>query len=406
MRYRLHTALFTLLTVIATGCQIADQAIDLITPSNQPNILKKQDIRLLSELNSVSGEAIQSHHGEVLAVRPVPENSSLAVTVGKDKKVVIWDLPSGQGTLIRQLVEPPTVAAIGANRALVAYANDSGIFVECIQGCSKTFSLKQLKSRPSSIVFHKDDSSLVIGGLDGRVYRWRFMEEQETSTTEEREMMVERYFAHSAVVSAVAPHPAGRAFFSADWSGNLIGWTSYSADAYGGEFDKNLFRGRFYADIPNAMFARRLSDRGICVMSISRNGERLALGLEDGNVEVWEVRGFTLAAKKLIHNGRVVSVDISGDGTRVVSAGKDTKVRVAELVDDPLHQINPYALPKLLQEVSENPIPLADRVTFVSPSQVVVTTKQGNLAEIRVQGSPAPVPTQKPQKAAPADTDY
>ncbi len=406
MQYRLPTSLFTLIAIISTGCQIAVQAIDLATSSEPTNILKQKEIPLLAHLNSATGEGIQSHQGEVLAVRPVPGDSSLVVTVGKDKKVVIWDLPSGRGTLIRQLTEPPTIAAIGANRALVAYANDSGIFVECIRGCSETFSLKQLKSRPSSIVFHKDDSSLVIGGLDGRVYRWRFMEEQEASSTEEREMMVERYFAHSAVVSAVAPHPAGRAFFSADWSGNLIGWTSYSADAYGGEFDKNLFRGRFYADIPNAMFANRLPDRGICAISISRNGERLALGLEDGNVEVWEVRGFSLAAKKLMHNGRVVSVDISGDGTRVVSAGKDTKVRVAELVDDPLHQINPYALPKLLQDVSENPIPLADRVSFISPSQVVVTTKEGNLAEIRVQGTPAPVPTPKPQKAAPADTDY
>ena len=121
---------------------------------------------------------------------------------------------------------------------------------------------------------------------------------------------------------------------------------------------------------------------------------------------MWEVRGFTLAAKKLLQNGRVVSVDISGDGTRVVSVGKDTKVRVTELANDPLHQINPYALPKLLQEVSENPIPLADLATFISPSQVVVTTKQGALAEVRVQGTPAPVPTPKPQKAGPTDTDY
>jgi WD40 repeat protein len=406
MQHRLSTALFALIAVISTGCQIAVQAIDLVTPSEPANILKEQDIPSFADLKPSSGATIQSHQGEVLAVRPVPGNSSLIVTVGKDKKVVMWDLPSGQGTLIRQLNEQPIVATLGAKRALVAFATDSGIFVECIQGCSKTFSFKQLKSRPSSLVFHKDDTSLVIGGLDGRVYRWRFMEEQESSTTEEREMMVERYFAHSAVVSTVAPHPAGRAFFSADWSGNLIGWSSYSADAFGGAFDKNLFRGRFYADIPNAIFASRLPDRGVCSMAISHNGERLALGLEDGNVEVWEVRGFTLAAKKLLHNGRVVSVDISGDGTRVVSAGKDTKVRVTELVDDPAHQINPYALPKLLQEVSENPIPLADLVTFISPNQVVVTTKQGNLAEIRVQGTPAPVPTPKPKKAAPADTDY
>ena len=133
---------------------------------------------------------------------------------------------------------------------------------------------------------------------------------------------------------------------------------------------------------------------------------RIALGIEDGHVEVWETRGFTLAAKKLLHNGRVVNVDISEDGTRVVSVGKDTKVRVTELADDPVHLVNAYAYPKLLQEVSENPIALADSATFVAPNQVVVTTRGGALAEVLVKGTPAPIPTPKPRKPLAVDTDY
>jgi WD40 repeat protein len=405
MQYRLVTILFALATLVS-GCQIADQAIDLISTQSDSNILKEIDIPLLSAPLSTAGAPLKSHQGEVVAVRTVPGQKNRFLTLGKDKALIEWNIPSGQGALVREIGETPTVATIGTQRALVAWSNESGVFIECISGCSKKFALKRFKSRPSSLAFHTNDTALLIGGLDGRIYRWRFMEEQTTTTMEEREKMVERYIAHHAVVSAVAPHPAGRAFFSGDWSGSLIAWVAYSADAFGGEFDKNVFKGRFYTDIPNAMIASRLPDRGISSISVSRNGERIALGLEDGNVEVWETRGFTLAARKLLHNGRVMSVDISEDGSRVVSVGKDTKVRVTELADDPMHLINPYAYRQLLLEVSENPIPLADSVTFIAPNQIIATTRNGALAEVVVKGTPAPVPTPKPRKPVPQDSDY
>lgn len=405
MQNLIRTTIFTLVLLLS-GCQVAEQAINLVAPAETANTLKEQDIPLLSSSLLPDNSPLRNHQGEIASVRTVPGQPNRLLTVGKDKAIIEWDLPTGRGTLVRDLEGAPTVAAIGAQRALVAWGNESGVYIECIAGCSKKFAFKRFKSRPSSLAFHTNDTALLIGGLDGRVYRWRFMEEQTASTMEEREMMVERYIAHHAVVSAVAAHPAGRAFFSGDWSGSLIAWVAYSADAFGGEFDKNLFRGRFYTDVPNAMIANRLPDRGISSIAVSRNGERIALGIEDGHVEVWETRGFTLAAKKLLHNGRVVNVDISEDGTRVVSVGKDTKVRVTELADDPVYLVNPYAYPKLLQEVSENPIALAESVTFVAPNQVVVTTRGGALAEVLVKGTPAPAPPKKPRKPLPVDTDY
>jgi WD40 repeat protein len=109
---------------------------------------------------------------------------------------------------------------------------------------------------------------------------------------------------------------------------------AYTADDFGGAYDKNVFRGRFYTDIPAAMVAARSRDRGISSLAISHDGEHIAVGTEDGVVEVWRVKGFMLDARKSLHQGRVTSVALSPDGARVASVGKDSKVRVNSLTHD------------------------------------------------------------------------
>lgn len=406
MRYRCLIPILLAYAVSASGCQVAQQAVDLISQGGPANNLESKEIIPLPSLNATGGKPIQAHQGDVLTLRAVSAEGGKLVSLGQDRKIVLWDLATGQGRLIREVAQDPRVAAFGESEALLAWADDTGIYIECVQGCSGTLSLKRLKSRPAALAFHDGDTALLIGGLDGRVYRWRFMKEQDVSTTEDREKMIERYIAHHSVISSIVPHPAGRAFFSADWEGSMVAWLAYSSDAFEGEFDKNLFKGRFYTDIPNALAAARTPDRGICALAISKDGERIAVGTEDGHVETWEVRGFSMSSRKQVHKGRVVAIDISADGDRIVSVGKDTKVKVSELSSDPLYNLSPTALPKLLNDVSENPIPAAALAVFVSPSQVVATTKQGALAEIRVQGTPIPEPTKASTPSKPADSDY
>jgi WD40 repeat protein len=406
MRYRCLILSLLACVAPASGCQIAQQAVDLVASSNPGNHLESKEINPLSAITSAPGKTVQTHQGEVLALRSVSGGEPRLLSLGQDRKIVLWDLPSGQGRLIREISQDPRVATFGESKSLIAWADDTGIYIECLQGCSGSLALKRLKSRPAALAFHDGDTSLLIGGLDGRVYRWRFMKEQEVSSTEDREKMIERYIAHHSVVSSIIPHPAGRAFFSADWEGSMVAWLAYSSDAFEGAFDKNVFKGRFYTDIPNALASARTPDRGICALAISKNGERIAVGTEDGHVETWEVRGFTMSSRKQIHKGRVMALDISADGNRVVSVGKDTKVKVSELSSDPSYPLNPTALPKLLNDVSENPIPSAALAVFVSPSQVIATTKEGALAEIRVQGTPIPEPTKLPAPSKPTDLDY
>jgi WD40 repeat protein len=234
------------------------------------------------------------------------------------------------------------------------------------------------------------------------------MAEQEAPSTEALEKMLERYAGHQTVVSGVVGHSVGRAFFSSDWDGALIGWLSYSADDHQGAYDKNPFKGRFYTDIPAAQVAARPPDRGISALTISDDGERIGVGTEDGHVEVWRVKGFLLEARKKVHTGRVTGVSLSKDGNRVASVGKDSQVHVHTLESDPSFTIVPGALPQTLQELSDHHIPLAQGATFVTPDRLAVSTKDGALAEVRLEPSSREVkvtPTPK-QRSQPNDSDY
>ena len=398
----------SLLIGTLSGCHIADQAANVFTTKNTSNYLVTQQIPLLSALNPMTFPATKGHTGEVLVLHPLPSSSPSVLSVGQDGRVLGWDISSGQGHEIQHLNNTPKVVALGETKALIAWADDRGITVSCLTGCSQRKTFSRLKVRPTSLAFHDLDTSLLIAGTDGRIYRWRFMAEQEAPSTEDLEKMVERYVGHQTVVSGVVGHSVGRAFFSADWDGALIGWLSYSADDHGGAYDKNPFKGRFYTDIPAAQVAARPHDRGISALTISEDGEYLGVGTEDGHIEVWRVKGFMLAARKQVHQGRVTGIALSKEGDRIASVGKDSKVHVHTLEADPTFTIVPTALPNLFQELSDHHIPLARNATFVTSSRLAVSTQDGTLAEVKLETPAKTVKTTPTPKQAPKvrDSDY
>lgn len=392
---------------LVSGCQVAHQAADLFAPKDTSNYLQPKDIVALSSLQFTQYPPASKHSGEVLLLQPTSSSSSGLISVGQDGRALGWDLASGRGYEIKNLQTQPKAVALGEQQALIAWADDKGISISCLQGCTTKKTLNTLKARPSALAFHDLDRSLLIGGLDGRIYRWRFMDDQDASSTEQRERMLERYIGHQTMVSGVVGHSVGRAFFSSDWDGRLIGWLSYTADDHGGDYDKNIFRGRSYTDIPAALVANRPADRGISSLAISKDGERVAVGTEDGFVEVWKVKGFSLAARKNLHSGRVTSVALSEDGERVASIGKDSKARAQAIAINPMRHAESVGLPELLEEISEHYIPMAQRVAFVSRSKLSVATKEGEVLELRL-AEPTPKLAQPTPQAIPRviDGDY
>lgn len=364
------------------------------------------------QIPTASLSSSDGHIGEVLAVKQISLHPEQVISVGSDGNILAWNLSEGTGYIASSLGTPAQLATFGASKALVAWSSGLTINIACVTGCSERWTLSRLKSRSTSLAFHEDDSALLIGGADGRVYRWRFNRENDSLSVKEREKILERYIAHQTMVSTVLSLHTGRAFFSGDWDGALYGWLAYTADDQQGDFDKNLFGGRFFGGIGNYLRAARPTDRGITSLALSSDGHHLAVGTDDGFVELWKVRGFEMVARANLHKGRVTSVSLNADGSRILSVGRDERVVATFVTQDPLFRIQATALPAKFEQLHLEEIPSAKGVLFLSSGNGIVTTSDGHLAELILAHKKPPtstptLPTKPlPSNAPSPNSDY
>jgi hypothetical protein len=405
---RQFVVIITFIAIHSLGCSEFLSETQL----NQHNQSLLQQIPAWARIPTSTLPASSGHLGEVLALKEVVTSRPAQVlSAGADGNIVAWSLESGAAHLVKQVGETAQLAAIGERKALVAWCSGTSVHVACLAPeCEGHWELTRLKTRFSTLAFHDDDSALLIGGIDGRIYRWRFLIEPIAQTIKERDKSLERYIVHQTPVTALQPLYAGRAFFSADWDGLLYGWLAYTADDQGGAFDRNLFGGRFFGEAGSYLPAGRIADRGITALGLSDDSRRLAVGTDDGFVEIWEVRGFTMIARAAQHVGRVVSVSLNSDGSRVVSLGRDGKVQASEIGPDPAFGIAPLATRARLATVFSEEMKSARRVFFVSSGNVLVTTDAGQIGELALQSTGpsalfASTPTPAP-RALSADSDY
>jgi len=381
-------ALVALVSLFVSAC-LPGAFTRLETADNQ---LKSIILPLWSEvLGRGSFPASSEHLGDVLTMRQVLRAPLQVVSAGADGNVLLWDLAGGSGRLLTQVGGAMQLAALGHRRAVVAWSSGSTVSVACVIGCSDRWQLTKIKARATSLGFHEDDQALIIGGADGRVYRWHFMRQGQAESADERDRVLERYIAHQTIISAIMPLHTGRAFFSSDWDGQLYAWLAYTADDHQGSYDRNLFGGRFFGNSGNFMFAPRPADRGITALALSDNGQRLAVGTDDGYVEVWEVRGFELITRTLSHVGRVISVSLSDDGSRVASLGRDGAIVAGDIVADPSHGIRAGALRSITTQVFKEEIKSARSIYFLSSGDLLISTNAGQLGELQLSSTPRAV---------------
>jgi WD40 repeat protein len=371
-------------------------------------------LQQIPDWGSISTEALPGsagHLGEILALKQVSNAPAQVVSAGTDGNIIAWALQSGSGHLLKQIGGTMQLAAFGEDKMLVAWTSGASVRVACLAtDCQGSWELTRLKTRFTTLAFHEDDSALLIGGADGRVYRWRFLIEPIAQTIRERDQSLERYVAHQTSVSVVQPLSTGRAFFSADWDGMLYGWLVYTADDHEGSFDKNLFGGRFFGNAGSYISAGRAADRGITSMAISHDGRRLALGSDDGFVEIWEVRGFQMIARAQAHSGRVISIALNDAGSRVVSVGRDGKIQASEVLANPSFGIAAQATMARLVPILSEEMKSARRVLFISSGNVLITTNAGQVGELSLGDRKAVPPPQTTPSTihhqAGGDSDY
>lgn len=410
MRLSLPQKMLFLLIPLAVGCQLVTQAITSPDPSNTSNNLELLDIPSWSRISTEGLPSTAAHLGGVLAVRETAKAPLQVISAGKDGNMVAWNLASGEGSLVKALGTVADLVAFGESHSLIAWSSGRTITVACLAGCAAQWQLSSLKTKFTSIAFHENDSALLIGGADSRVYRWRFMAEKTAQTIKEREKILERYIVHQTAITKVASLRAGRAFLSADWDGALYAWLAYTADDQNGSFDKNLFGGRFFGNVGTYLGAARNRDRGITSLSVSDDSSRIALGTEDGYVEIWEVRGFEMIARKATHNGRVTGISLNSSGTRVASVGRDGHIEIADIARDPSYKIKPGSLAYQCIPVLSDEMKSVSDITFVSSGDAIVTTLNGQLGEIKINSTiPGAAPTppiQEKERLHSGDSDY
>jgi WD40 repeat protein len=139
--------------------------------------------------------------------------------------------------------------------------------------------------------------------------------------------LFERYVGHGGVVSSVVFHPAGRVFFSGDWTGSLRAWLRYDEDDYRGRWDAVSVPGRFYTEIAVSASAARLPE-AIEAVTVSKDAESLLSATRDGKLQVWSVRGFANRGEVKAHEGEVRSIALDSSGTLAASGGRDGFIRL------------------------------------------------------------------------------
>ncbi|MFO0416832.1 MAG: WD40 repeat domain-containing protein [Pseudomonadota bacterium] len=368
-----------------------------LTPSPGAEDLGRLDALTIprwENLTSNSSQAASGHSSEVLDLKQLPHQPSRVISVGSDGAILEWDLKSGAAKTINTLSARPKLAAFGSERALVAWDSGDAISVGCVSGCDESWRLTRLKTRVTSLAFHEADQALLIGGVDGRVYRWRFQLDRVARDFKEKDKSLERYIGHQTIVSSVLPLHTGRAFFSADWDGQLYAWLAYTADDQKGSYDRNLFGGRFFGTLGTYIFAARAADRGITSMALSADGTRLALGTDDGYIELWEVKGFEMIARQAAHTGRVVSVSLNDNGTRLASIGRDAAIAAHDIIPDPEHGIRIGALRSRAVAILKETMQTARQARFLSSGDLIISTPDGKLGELRLNKiAPTTLPT-------------
>ncbi len=297
------------------------QALDLLPGQPCPS---------LDRVGSSSAEISHLLVADAGQVISVAKGGALCAWQGL-KSVAIGGIPDNFSAVALDPVSRRLAVAVGQQVSILSLQEDRGEG-SAAQQLRTVYEIKQIGTGVSALDFHPDGESLLIGGLDGKIYRWRLTRVEHGLLQTERTENLERYFGHSAVISALAMHSFGKLFISGDWNGVLSIWALYDADAAKGEFDSDLMPGRYFSDAADRILVERNLTDEIIAIKTSLDGELFALATAGGTIEVWKVRGVKRLASIQAHKGDIFAFDLDRSGRNLVSLGRDGLLKRWELV--------------------------------------------------------------------------
>ncbi len=331
--------------------------------------------------------ALASQLPEIIGLFAISQGDFLAVTA--NGQVSVWSLDNNQQKVIFPAGQLISTCDFLKKGNLLAVAQDTQVFLYSIDERKQIAVSPRIGTKSSSLSFAPDGKSIVIGGEDGKVYRWVF----EGSN----QIRIERYIGHSAAITALAYHPYNRFFFSADSFGTISAWQTYDKDLFAGQYDKQKATTNFYAEDGQRIMTTAAENSTVLDMRLSADGQNLFTSLQDGRVEWRLVRGLKLIVSGRLNSGALYDIKLSPDGSKFASIARDGKLRIWAVRSlDPKTAIN-MKDPEILkyndikadslgyfEMLKEIVLPDVRKLVFLNESSLVVGEQSGRLLEVKL----------------------
>jgi len=215
---------------------------------------------------------------DIIGLFAVGGGSSDFLSVAVSGRISLWNLKSGRETVLLKDGQAIAACAYHPAKKLLAISEDTGVTLFDLETRSRLRQSPGLGTKSAALEFAPDGKSILVGGEDGKVYRWRLQENLNVGAISNIE--IERYIGHSAAVTALAYHPFSRMFFSADSFGSLAAWLTYDKDLFGGKYDERYNQTTYYAEDGPRGVATVADATTVLSLRISRDGQNIFSALQ------------------------------------------------------------------------------------------------------------------------------
>ena len=299
-------------------------------------------------------------------------------------QVLLADIRTNTPYTLLKLTPPFERLAFNRHSARLAVASGSAITVFDLGHIDRApaLELKRLKTTVSSLEFEPNGEALLIGGVDGKLYRWLFIAEQKANTLSDRERAFERYVGLASVVSVVRYHPLGRVFFSGDWLGDLGAWQAYDADPFGGKYIENLFGNRYFMQKALRTSVKLADASAVDQLEVSRDGELLLSASQKGQIEIWRVRGMMHLGEVQAHTGALAALAFASDGRSAASLGRDGKLRTWDIIAHTGFEPNGDPIPYEINQKKEFDVPDGRALLALDDATFLAASASGQLYQV------------------------
>lgn len=277
--------------------------------ASQDATLRTWSLSGYAELRSIQGRELNGHADAILAARYSPDQS-LVVTASRDRTARTWDALTGENR--QTLTEGHSFLASSARfydhgRKLVTAAVDNTARLWDVATGTELARLEH-SGRAAAIDVSPDQRWIVTGGDDRQAQLW----DARTGAH------LRNFVGHAAEVTAVAISPDGRLLATADAKGRARLWNLETAETL------HQLQGH----------SRRIS-----ALQFSPDGQRLISASGDNTVSQWDVAaGKEISDGILKHPDAVLTLKLSPDGQFAITSCADRQVRVWELATKSIRQ--------------------------------------------------------------------